>query len=48
MRVWVITDQHNGFVGVFGDYFEAMERAECLEKAGIYPVDSLYVDEYTV
>jgi len=48
MKVWVITDQHNGFVGVLGDYLEAMKKAEHLEKIGDYPVDSLYVDEYSV
>ena len=48
MKVWVITDQHNGFVGVFGDYQEAMAMAEELEKSGEYPLDSLYVDEYSL
>jgi len=48
MKVWVITDQNNEFVAVLGDYLEAMERAECLEKAGLYALDSLYVDEYSL
>jgi len=47
-RVWVITDQHNYFVAVSGDYQEAMAMAEELEKSGEYPLDSLYVDEYSL
>ena len=47
-RVWVITDQHNQFVAVSGDYQEAMDMAEELEKSGEYPLDSLYVDEYSL
>ena len=47
-RVWVITDHYNQFVAVSGDYLEAMVMAGELEKSGEYPLDSLYVDEYTI
>ena len=46
MKVWVITDQYNQFVAVSGDYLEAMVGE--LEKSGEYPLDSLYVDEYSL
>jgi len=48
MRVWVITNHHNEFVAVIGDYLEAMNMVEKLERTGEYPIDSLYVDEYTI
>jgi len=47
-RVWVITDKDNQFVAVSGDYQEAMDMVGELEKSGEYPLDSLYVDEYSL
>ena len=47
-RGWVITDQYNQFVAVSGDYLEVMAMADELEKSGEYPLDSLYVDEYSL
>lgn len=46
MTVWVITDQHNGFISVHKTEEEALEQADYLEKCGEYPLDSLYVDGY--
>jgi len=48
MRVWVITDHHGVFAGVYASYGEAMKMADLMEKNGDYPLDSLYVDEYTL
>jgi len=48
MLVWVITDHHGVFVGVYSTPEEAMQMAELKEKTGDYPVDSLYVDSHLI
>ncbi len=51
MEVYVMTCDDtpvNVVVGVYSDYQTAMEEADELEDSGEYPVDSLFVDAYTV
>ena len=48
MTVWVVTDHHNGFISVHKTEVEALKQADYLEKCGEYPLDSLYVDVYSL
>jgi len=48
MEIYILTDENGKVIEVFGRRETAVKTADFYELSGEYPVDSLYVDEYTV
>ncbi len=48
MKVYVVTDTFGNILKVMSTRKSAIDAAEELETSGDYPVDSIFVDEYSV